>query len=395
MRKGLKLAFGLTLGLTLGAVAATPSLAETGVTDSTIKIGIFAPLTGNASIFGQYAVGVRAYYKMINDQGGVDGRKIQVFMEDGACDPATTVAATKRLVSQDGVFALHAGVCTADIMAIKKDMERQGIPFMNLGAAGNALTNPLAKNLFSALPNTEVVGQTLVDFAMSKPGAKRLAVISHPDDWGKSQLDPAIKLLKDKYHAEFVANVTMERGATDITPQILKLRAAKPDVVLSFLYPTETAIFVRSAAKYALTAPLLTCFGAPYEDTISRVADPAATKNLYVFHALNAPATSPELAKWADMVHKYEGKDVKIGDYVLSGIGGAEVVVAALKKAGHDLTREKFIQALDSIKDFDTHLLSAPVSFSPQDHAGVKSGAMMTQVDGKVVSVTSWPKGKD
>lgn len=384
----------LSAGLAILAITATPGRAETGVTNDTIKIGMFAPLTGTSAIFGRYAIGVMAYYNMINAQGGINGRKIEVVLEDDGCNPATAVAAAKRLVSQENVFAIHAGVCTAAIMAVKKDLASQGVPFMNLGAAGSQLVDPIAPNLFSPLPNTTVVGQTLVNFAMSRPNTKRLAIISHPDDWGKSQFDPAVKLLKEKYQLEFVENVTMERGATDLTPQILKLRASKPDVVVSFLYPTETAIFVRAAHKFGLDAPLLGCFGAPYDDTLRRVDDPAATKNLYIFHALGGSADGPEMTKWVEMIKKYGKPDGAIGDYDLSGIGGAQVVVEALKKIGPDVTRAKFIDTLNSIKDFDTGLLSAPISFSPDDHAGVKSGEMMTTIDGKFVSVKTWPKQK-
>lgn len=380
--------------LALAALTGVQVHAEPGVTQDTIKIGIFAPMTGTSAIFGRYTTGVRAYYNMINAQGGVNGRKIEVVLEDDGCNPATAVAASKRLVEQEGVFAVHGGVCTAAVMAVKKELQRENVPFMNLGAAGASLVDPIASNLFSPLPNTTVVAQTLVNFAMSRPDTKRIAIISHPDDWGKSQLDPAIQLLKDKYKIDVVENVTMERGATDITPQILKLRAAKPDVVLAFLYPTETAIFVKAAHKYALEAPLLGCFGAPYEDTVRRVDDPAATKNLFIFHALGGAAEGPELAKWVDMIKKYGSVEGEIGDYDLSGIGGAQVVVEALKKAGPDLTRAKFIDALNGIKDFDTGVLSAPISFSADDHAGVKSGEMMTSVDGKLASVKTWPTAK-
>lgn len=380
--------------MALVALSALQVRAEPGISKDTIKIGMFAPMTGTSAIFGRYTIGVRAYYNMINAQGGVNGRKIEVVLEDDACNPATAVAATKRLVSQEGVFAVHGGVCTAAVMAVKKELQRENIPFMNLGAAGASLVDPLAPNLFSPLPNTTVVAQTMVNFAMSRPNTKRLALISHPDDWGKSQLDPAIQLLKDKYKMEFVENVTMERGATDITPQILKLRASKPDVVVTFLYPTETAIFVKSAHKYGLDAPLLACFGAPYEDTVRRVDDPEAVKNLYIFHALGGSADGPELAKWVDMIKKYGTPDGAIGDYDLGGIGGAQAVVEALKAAGPNVTRAKFIDALNSIKNLDTGVLSAPISFSADDHAGVKSGEMMTSIDGKLASVKTWPSSK-
>jgi branched-chain amino acid transport system substrate-binding protein len=127
---------------------------------------------------------------------------------------------------------------------------------------------------------------------------------------------------------------------------------------------------------------------------VRRVDDPGATKNLYIFHALGGSSDGAKMSKWVDMIKKYGSVDGTIGDYDLSGIGGAEVVVDALKKAGPDLTRQKFIDALNSIKNFDTGVLSAPISFSPDDHAGVKSGEMMTEVDGKLASVKTWPSSK-
>src|SRR6185437_14745168 len=165
-------------GLALLALTALPGQAEPGVTNDTIKIGMFAPMTGTSAIFGRYTIGVQAYYKMINAQGGINGRKIEVFLEDDGCNPANAVAATKRLVEQDGVFAVHGGVCTAAVMAVKKELQRENVPFMNLGAAGASLVDPIAPNLFSPLPNTTVVAQTLVNFAMSRSDTKRLAIIS-------------------------------------------------------------------------------------------------------------------------------------------------------------------------------------------------------------------------
>ena len=372
-------------------LASSLARAEPGVTAHSIKIGMFAPMTGGAAIFGEFTVGALAYYRMINAEGGVHGRSIQVDLVDSACNPETTVAAVRKLVDQDKVFALHAGVCTADVMAVKKSLLQQGIPFMNLGAAGASLTDPLAANLFSALPNTNVVGRTLVDFAMSRPGTRRVAVISHPDDWGKSQLATALERLRSKYHLDFVANVTMERGTTDITPQILTLRQAHPDVVLAFLYPADTAIFVRAAHEYGLDTPMLGSFGALYEDTVKRVGDPAATRKLFIFHALRAPATSPQLQRWADVIRKYGPANAPINDYSLSGMAGAQAVVEALKRAGPQPTRKAFIHELDSLRDYDPGLLAGPISFTSTDHAGVKQGAMLTTLDGHVVSVQSWP----
>lgn len=116
---------------------------------------------------------------------------------------------------------------------------------------------------------------------------------------------------------------------------------------------------------------------------------------MFIFHALSAPAKSKKFSGWADMIHKYGAADAPIDDYSLTGIGGAQVFVEALKMAGPDLTREKFLKALHQIKNFDTKLLADTISFSTTDHAGVKTGAMMTSLDGKLVSLSVWPATKE
>src|SRR5690348_16366111 len=135
-----------SLAIALAALSVLPARAEPSITKDTIKIGMFAPMTGTSAIFGRYTTGVRAYYNMINAQGGVNGRKIEVVLEDDACNPSTAVAAVKRLVEQEGVFAVHGGVCTASLMTVKKEMQRENVPFMNLGAAGASLVDPIASN---------------------------------------------------------------------------------------------------------------------------------------------------------------------------------------------------------------------------------------------------------
>src|SRR5260370_22181462 len=127
--------------IALAALSTLQVHAETGVSKDTVKIGMFAPMTGTSAIFGRYTIGVRAYYNMINAQGGVNGRKIEVVLEDDACNPATAVAATKRLVSQESVFAVHGGVFAAAEMAGQKELQPEKGPFMDLRPAGRSLVD--------------------------------------------------------------------------------------------------------------------------------------------------------------------------------------------------------------------------------------------------------------
>src|SRR5262249_21880944 len=97
---------------------------ETGVTADTIKIGIFGPITGPASVFAKTIYGAAAVYKDINGRGGINGRKIDLVIEDDGCDPNKGIAAVKKLLSQDQVFMLHGAFCTSVALAIKPEIAK-------------------------------------------------------------------------------------------------------------------------------------------------------------------------------------------------------------------------------------------------------------------------------
>ncbi len=370
--------------LSLGAIlaiclAAGAQAADPGLTKDSIKIGIFGPMTGPASLFGKGMLGVQAVYKDLNEHGGINGRKVETVLEDTACDPAKGIAATKKLIAQDQVFLLHGGACSNVVMAIKPDMIASGVPYVVATAASAAITDPIAANMFQTVATTATMGRTMVDFAMTKPDAKRIAVISHSDEWGKSGHDPALDELKTKFSLAPVADVTFERGSINATPQVLQIKAANPDFVLAFLYPAEFTIFLREAFKYGLAVPTMGNQAISIEDVAQQVGNPAIMKNVYVFYPLAAQIGDAKLAKWVDIFKKYN-PGVKLDTSSLLGMGGTVAVIEALRKAGPDLTRAKFIAALDNLRDFDTGVLAAPLNFSPQHHAGMNGGATITYV---------------
>src|SRR5207237_8799813 len=132
--------------------------AEDGVTSNSIKIGIMGPFTGNASIYSKGEIGLDAYYQSVNDQGGVNGRKIETVLEDYACDSAKGVAAVKKLIYQDKVFMLHGNSCSAVAMAIKPVVVEAGIPWEIAHAANGAISSPPTKNTFHGLPLGTTMG---------------------------------------------------------------------------------------------------------------------------------------------------------------------------------------------------------------------------------------------
>ena len=159
-------------------------------------------------------------------------------------------------------------------------------------------------NLFHPIATTKTVAEQMVEFALTKPGAKKIAIISHSDEWGSVHLKAALAKLKE-HGLQPVATAALERGATDATAQVLTLKREQPDVVLAILYPAELAIYLREAYKYKLQTATIGTQAVSIEDTDKRVGIPAAVKQLYVFYPLSADTTSPELSKYANIFKKY------------------------------------------------------------------------------------------
>lgn len=367
-----------------GALAQDP-----GLTKDSIKIGVFGPMTGSAALFGKGVFGVESVYKEINDNGGIHGRKIVLVRDDTACDPARGLAVFKKQVTQDEVFAINGGLCSNVMMAIKPEIEKSKVPFVVIGAASPKISDPVVANLFQPVATTDAIGRTLIDYAMSRPDTTKIAFVSHSDDWGKSNRDPAIGHLKAKYKLDPLLDLTMERSSTDATPQILRLKSSGAQFVVLMMYPAEVAIFLRDLHKYGVKIPVLAPQSISLEEARDRVGDPAAVQNLAVYYPYAQPLISAEMKKVGLLVNKYYPTE-RVESFTFLGMSGAYAMVKALQEAGPNLTREKLVAALDNIKGLNTGISSAPISFSPQDHAGIKGGTMATFKDGQIVVVKSW-----
>lgn len=375
----------------LACALAVPAAAQQdGITNTSIKIGIMAPLSGNASSYSKAQIGLDAYYKWVNDQGGVNGRKLETVLEDYACDSTKGIAAVKKLIHQDKVFMLHGNSCSAVAMAIKPIVVESGVPWVIAHAANGAISSPPTKNIFHGVPVGKTMGIAMGQFIATKPALARVAVILHSDDWAKSYCGPATEFLASK-NIKPVIEVAFERGQTDSTAQTLKIKQANPDFVIACLYEAETAIFLKDAKKFALNAPVMGTAGTDLENTLKRVGDLDTVAGYYVPHMYADNLDGPRLKKFVDIYKKYYPNE-SVTAFSLASMGGGAAVVEALKRSGRDLTREKFMAELDKIKNFDTGVLAGSISWSPTDRDGVKELAVAGFVKGKPTVLKSWGK---
>ena len=376
----------------LAMVGAANADETTGLTDTAIKVGVMGPFTGNASSYSKTQIGLMAYFKHINDQGGINGRKFEIVQEDTACAPAKGIAAAKKLVHQDKVFYLHGNSCSGVAMAVKPTVAPTGIPWIIAHAVNPKITMPVneKKSIFHGVPAGPAYGSTMGKFVMSKPGVKRIAMVTHTNDWAKAYCDPAIEVIKAS-GGEIIEELALERGQTDATAQVLKLKKAKPDFVLGCLYEAETVIFLRDAKKYGVRIPVMGTAGTDLENTLERLGDPDAVKDYYVLHAFVDKVDGPKMKKWNDIILKYYPNETITGFSAVSMASGV-AAVNALKAAGRDLTRSKFIAELDNIKGLKTGILACDITWSSTDRHGCKKSAVAGFVDGKPTVLSAWKK---
>ena len=376
----------------LAMVGAANADETTGLTDTTIKVGVMGPFTGNASSYSKTQIGLMAYFKHINDQGGINGRKFEIVQEDTACAPAKGIAAAKKLVHQDKVFYLHGNSCSGVAMAVKPTVAPTGIPWIIAHAVNPKITMPVneKKSIFHGVPAGPAYGSTMGKFVMSKPGVKRIAMVTHTNDWAKAYCDPAIEVIKAS-GGEIIETLALERGQTDATAQVLKLKKAKPDFILGCLYEAETVIFLRDAKKYGVRIPVMGTAGTDLENTLERLGDPDAVKDYYVLHAFVDKVDGPKMKKWNDIILKYYPNETITGFSAVSMASGV-AAVKALTAAGRDLTRSKFIAELDNIKGLKTGILACDITWSSTDRHGCKKSAVAGFIDGKPTVLSAWEK---
>jgi branched-chain amino acid transport system substrate-binding protein len=373
--------------LSINVVAAADT---TGLTDATIKIGLFGPMTGQSNIGAKPVYGAAAIYKDVNAGGGIHGRQIEIVIEDDGCDGNKGIAAVKKLISQDKVFLLHGAYCSAVGLAVKPEIAgHPDIPYIVLTAAHPSISTPLLPNLFQPTATSVIIAQQMVEFILSKPGVKKIAIIRHSDEWAQGYFDAAV----EKLHGLGLAPVkveALEKGMTDATAQVLSLKETAPDAVLALLYPAEIAIYLRDAYKYGLHATTLGTTAVSIDDTDKRIGIPSAVKDVYFAYNLNGTLASPELAKYAQIFKKYypgEALDTKAFD----SMGGALAIVEVLRRAGPNLTRERVIEEFDKLRDFNPGVQAAGLTFTPKDHAGLKKLKWITLVNKKPTLFDQYP----
>jgi branched-chain amino acid transport system substrate-binding protein len=377
-----------------GAIIAAPAQAqEVGVTDTTVRIGQLGALTGPGYLYGKIIMdGAEIIYQEVNKAGGIHGRKIETVRQDDRCDPATAIAAAKKLIFDDKVFMIHGGGCTNASVGAFPEIKAANIPWVIFASVGDSLTSPPSPHIFTTALSASIESVSQLEFALQK-GAKRIAVISQRDAWGRSRYQPLMEAFKQKGITP-VADEEIIGEANDATPQALRLQAAKADAVLMVIYPKAAAAFLRDAHKigYKPIAIGQTALG-DLPVLTKQVGVPEAMSNMFAISHVRYMPEDAEMAQWRKLFSEYFPRET-MSLYHILGIASAKVVVEVLQRAGKDLTRESFRAQMAKLTNFDTGIYPGPITCTEQDHQCHKSAAWVALVDGKIKTVAATTVGR-
>jgi branched-chain amino acid transport system substrate-binding protein len=369
------------------AATATAKPVVTGVTDTEVVIGSWGPQDGPAGAYGVIDRTIDSYFKKVNEEGGINGRKVRFFFENDSYQPAKTVAAVKKLVEEDKVFALVGGLGTPNNLAVMDYLVQNNVPHVAPATGTTVLAVPLKKNVYAIQLNYTTEATLLTQYALDQLSAKKFAVFYQNDAFGKEGLDAVQATLKQRGLADAAA-VSYETADTNYSAQALKLQTSGADTVILYAVPKPGGSIVAEMGKIGFKPKLLSS---------NVINDPAifqlagqAIEGMLIGAWLPAfdDVSNPKIVEYQAFMAKYAPKE-QIGGFSLTGYTYAQVMVEALKRAGRDLTREGFLQTLDQMKDFKGSPLPN-LSYSPTDHAGVKAAYFQAAKSGKFVTVTDY-----
>lgn len=363
-------------GVQGAAPSAMPVGDTTGITDASIKLGAIVDLTGpTANIQVPFLTGIQTYVKWVNDNGGVNGRKLELIAEDDRYTVPAAVAAFKKLTTQDKVFALLGQGGSSQSSALSDDIRDLKIPVLGpMQTTKDQLANPYFFNLLASYDDqaAAIVKRVLADMKKTGKDKPVIATVTLDVESGYEWATYMAAHLEQN-GLKLAKHVLIPSTATEATSQVQQLLELKPDAIVLHGTAGAGTAFVKDAYRYGLKVPMYSNFAgfsiATYEN-----AGPDATANYVGVHSYNPPTfDSPGMKQMREIGQKY-GADKYLGSQqYVQGWTVARVFIEATKQAGKDLSRESLISAIEGMNNYDTEGLSAPVSFSPKNHNGLRA----------------------
>src|ERR1700678_4205453 len=364
MRNGIfKLATGTAIAVALSASSAyAQKKYDTGATDTEIKIGQTIPLSGPASAYGTIGKAQAAYMKMINVQGGVNGRKINLIQYDDAYSPPKTVEQVRKLVESDEVLLTFQLIGTPPNAAVQKYLNIKKVPQLFAATGASRFTDP--KNFPWTMgfnPNYFVEGRIYGQYILKNYPNAKVGVLYQNDDLGKDYLNGMKDGLGDKAATMIVAEASYELTDPTVDSQILKIKSAGADLFFSATTPKFAAQAIKKNAELGWTPVHIVDINATSVGAVMQPAGLEASKGVISTNYGKDPLDptwkdDPDMKKYFEFMAKYYPDGDKNSNLNTYGFSTAQLLAHVLKQCGDDLTRDIVLKQAPTMKDVQLDL---------------------------------------
>ncbi len=366
---------------------APSAMAARGFDDKEVRVGQFGPLTGPAAPWGAVLRGSALRFQLVNDEGGIHGRKIKYFMRDDQYNPAQTVTVVKELIEKQDIFALVGGVAGAGSIAAKDYITRNKIIWIGPTASARELVFPLNPYLFCLTPLYEDEASIVTKYLVETEKLKKIALLYQNDSYGQAGLAGMRQRLA-KYGMKAVAEIPVEPTERDLASHIMKIKNEGPEAVLLWVAPTTAVISLKTAANIGFKP--LWVGGTPLADypMMYKISGGLWEGVVNTSYVEPPDSTLPIVAKYREAQKKYMPEE-RWGLFFMGGLLVADPLVDALKRVGKKLSTEAVLKQLNAMKRYKT--IGPTINWSKDQHQGVDS-AMIWKCGpgGKTIVLQGW-----
>lgn len=334
-----------------------------------IRIAQWGPQTGPAAPWGSVARGSDLIFQMVNEEGGIHGRKIKYFIRDDQYNPAQTKAVVKELVERRGIFAFVGGVGAPCGMAVKDYLAENKVVWVGPSTAINEYVFPVNPYLFGIYPLYEDEASILTKYVVDDLKIKRIGFFYQNDSYGKSGLEGCKKRLAT-YNMSLVEEISVEPGEKDLSSQMLRLKNSGAEVVFLWVNPTSATIALKTCATIGFK-PQWVSSNTLSDFTLMNMITGGLWEGV-ITGGFNIPPDSDHqlIVKYREAAKKFAPEE-RYGTFYLAGILFAEPLIDALQRVGPNLSTEAFLEALNTTTDFQG--IGPKITWTPEVHQGTDS----------------------
>jgi len=368
--------------LAIGATAVQAAEPAGGV----IKIGMVNDQSGpNKGAGKSMRVGVDAYFKAVNEKGGVNGKKIELVSMNDQYVPEKTVDGLLKLIEEQKIFAVVGTIGTSNGVSVMPIVKEYKLPFVAPRSGAANFRTPVTREIINIRASHQEEVDKLVDLLVREGGAKRIAIFYQNDTFGLDVMMCTENALK-RHGLQLVSKGSFERTTRAVTTALATIMAGEPDAIILGSIYGPGAEFAKAARQEGLKSYLATGSFAGGSNLV-KAAGPAAEGLLMSQVVPHLQDLSLPLTKECKEAVDKNPEDVGFNAVTLEGCMTAKSMVMALDKAGNPPTQDGFIKAYESMKDAD--LGGIKLSFSPQNHQGQSNVYLEIVQDGKLVPFKS------